>query len=903
MLRRRLGTIGTADLLRRLRGRDGLVALIGSWDDGREVVAYEPSRTLGADEDPFDLPLDVVSGRSPHDEDGAVEAGEVPSFAPAWLGWWGYRLGHRLEATGPQPSRPNPLPDARLARYDTVLRRIDGVWWFESVAGPLEAEARLEDVRRVVARSAPPPASYDLSDFAARPDGDAHRAAVARTIAHIRAGDLFQANVCLRLEAAFDGDPLELFLAGIDALRPAYAAFVADEGRAVVSLSPELYLRRRGRHVLSSPIKGTAPSSADPAALAASVKDRAENVMIVDLVRNDLGRVAVPGTVTVEAAAVPRAHTGVWHLVSDVTATLREGVTDADLLRASFPPGSVTGAPKIRAMQVIGEVEATSREVYTGAVGYVGAAGLEANVAIRTFEVDHDRIWLGVGGGVVAPSDPDAELAECLTKAAPLLRAVGGRLAEVSSRPVTPVETRTRPAPARRPSAVETRPDHTAGIFDTLLVRDGAAVDAAGHVRRLARSAAEVYGVALDVDALVARVHGRASTSRGSHRLRLAVRPGAEVEVTTVAAPAVPDGPWTLDPVVVPDGLGEHKWIDRSLLDALPGAPWTPDRDPLLVDGDGCVLETGRGNVVAVFDDGVHTPSLDGRLLPGVTRAELLARLRARRVPVFERPMTLDELAGADAVVVTNAIGRLRPVRTITGVAAWAPDRTTVWLRELLAGPLTPPPVDDPRGSGVGTGAHVVLIDNQDSFVYNLAQYVTELGATASVVRNDAVGTAELRAMREVGDLTHLVISPGPGAPGDAGVSVDAVRVLGETTPVLGVCLGHQAIGEAYGARVVRAARPVHGVPSIVHHDGAGVFAGIPGPVVAARYHSLVVDDLPADVEVTARSVDGTLMGVRHRTHPVEGVQFHPESVLTPLGHALLARFLRPAADRSGLLA
>ncbi|WP_407070174.1 anthranilate synthase component II [Mumia qirimensis] len=189
-------------------------------------------------------------------------------------------------------------------------------------------------------------------------------------------------------------------------------------------------------------------------------------------------------------------------------------------------------------------------------------------------------------------------------------------------------------------------------------------------------------------------------------------------------------------------------------------------------------------------------------------------------------------------------------------------------------------------------GARVLLIDNYDSFVHNLAQYVRELGATATVVRNDAVTVDDLLAQRRTGAFTHLVISPGPGAPSEAGVSVEAVRALGATTPILGVCLGHQAIGEAYGAAVVRAPRPVHGVPSLVHHDGAGVYAGIVGPLVAARYHSLIVQDLPAALVATAWNGEGVLMGIRHREHPVEGVQIHPESILTPRGHDLLRAFL-----------
>jgi len=152
-----------------------------------------------------------------------------------------------------------------------------------------------------------------------------------------------------------------------------------------------------------------------------------------------------------------------------------------------------------------------------------------------------------------------------------------------------------------------------------------------------------------------------------------------------------------------------------------------------------------------------------------------------------------------------------------------------------------------------------------------------------------------LASARERGDFTHLIVSPGPGAPADAGVSVDLIRRLGPSTPVLGVCLGHQAIGEAFGAKVVRAPEVVHGKPSLVHHDGRGVFSGLPTPLTCARYHSLVIEEstLPVELEVSARTASGIVMAVRHTEFPVEGVQMHPESILTVHGHDLLANFLR----------
>ncbi|MBI2834648.1 MAG: aminodeoxychorismate/anthranilate synthase component II [Acidobacteria bacterium] len=184
----------------------------------------------------------------------------------------------------------------------------------------------------------------------------------------------------------------------------------------------------------------------------------------------------------------------------------------------------------------------------------------------------------------------------------------------------------------------------------------------------------------------------------------------------------------------------------------------------------------------------------------------------------------------------------------------------------------------------------VLLIDNYDSFTFNLAQLLGELGAEPRVQRNDELAVEDIEALRP----DRIVISPGPGRPEDAGVSVAAIRQLGARIPILGVCLGHQAIGLAFGGQVVRAATLMHGKTSMVTHDSRGVFRGLVGPFEAGRYHSLVVapDPWPAALELAARADDGTVMGLRHRTWPVHGVQFHPESVLTGAGRRILRNFL-----------
>lgn len=184
----------------------------------------------------------------------------------------------------------------------------------------------------------------------------------------------------------------------------------------------------------------------------------------------------------------------------------------------------------------------------------------------------------------------------------------------------------------------------------------------------------------------------------------------------------------------------------------------------------------------------------------------------------------------------------------------------------------------------------ILLIDNYDSFVYNLARYVRELGEVPLVRRHDAVTVDEIGALGP----SHIIISPGPCTPAEAGISTEVVRQLGERIPVLGVCLGHQCIGAAYGAEIVRAGRPMHGKPSRIHHQAQGLFAGLPSPFTATRYHSLVIApaSVPPALKVTATSEDGEIMAVQHASNPVHGVQFHPESVLSEQGYRLLDHFL-----------
>ena len=607
----------------------GPFALTGRWAGALAIVGSEPVRTAG---DPF-----AALDEQPHVDGPAGVVGG------GWFGVFGYELRHDVERLDPAPWDPEPVRPPAVAFYDHLLRLdADGQWWFEALW--TEERAAALDRRRALlaARLAagPRPRPVATAGWRADPGPAGHARAVAACRERIAAGDLYQANLALRLRSELlQGRPVDLFAHAFAQLRPDRAAFFTD----VVSLSPELFVTRHGDVVRSAPIKGTRPRTPTARAeLLASAKDRAENVMIVDLVRNDLGRVAEVGTVDVPVLAEAREQAGVWHLVSEVVAQLRAGVGDGDLVRALFPPGSVTGAPKIAAMNVISELESSRRHAFCGAIGFASpCAGLELSVTIRTIEHRDGRLWLHVGGGVTADSDPAQEAEECLVKARPLLAAIGGRLEAP--------HTHAAPSPRRLGPAPVPRPDPSAGVFETLRVEDGRAIEVRAHIARLRRSVAELYGGDLPSD-LADRIDAAAAgTVLG--RLRVVFAGGIEIDLRPFVDD---DAPLVLEPVAVPGGLGAHKWQDRRLLEAL--ETHVAPRAPLLVDLDGRVLETSRANLFAQVGGRLLTPPADGRILPGTARAALLGQGDAA-----EAPLTLDDVYAAERVVITNALRGVQP--------------------------------------------------------------------------------------------------------------------------------------------------------------------------------------------------------------------------------------------------
>lgn len=339
-----------------------------------------------------------------------------------WAGFLSYDLGRTVERVSARIAPDADLPDLALARFDArLILTPDGM----QVQGNGATRPALEAIARDACagpRALPRPAR--LGPWQSNVSREEFEAGVRTVVGLIEAGECYQVNLTRRLACSVKADPVGLF-ANLVQLNPApHAALVRLGHWAVVSASPERFLSRRGRHVETRPIKGTA---VDPQVLAASKKDRAENVMIVDLARNDLGRVCEYGTVRVPSLCAVERHPGLHHLVSTVVGTLRPGVETGALLRATFPPASITGAPKPRVLQAIEDLEASRRGVYCGAVGWIDAdaGAMDLNVAIRTFVMTAHGTQLGVGAGIVADSDPAAEWEETELKVARLLAVAG----------------------------------------------------------------------------------------------------------------------------------------------------------------------------------------------------------------------------------------------------------------------------------------------------------------------------------------------------------------------------------------------------------------------------------------------------------------------------------------------
>ncbi len=516
-----------------------------------------------------------------------------------------YELGYLLE---PRSAPPNWLPGqpplARFWRFRECQRLTadEAEAWLAANAG---AVAGVLDVQPAIAEKS-------------------YLAAVDRVQALISAGDCYQVNLTFPLEFSYFGTPLALYRR-LRAGQPVrYGGFVGDGQQGIVSLSPELFIERQGDVLRTRPMKGTIARDAAIETLRDSAKNQAENLMIVDLLRNDLGRIAVNGSVRVDQLFAIEDYPTLRQMVSEISACVA-GRRFADILPALFPCGSITGAPKIRAMQIANELENGPRGLYTGALGWLAPDGdFRLNVAIRTLELAADGCGkLGIGSGIVADSEPAAEWRECQLKA--------GFLRDC---------------------------DPGLQLIETLRRENGIYPMWTGHLARLRRSA-EWLGFPLDEQALF-RELGAQPTS-GTWRVRLTLDKAGAIVVQSfpldVAPPVLRQAALATARIDSHDPLRRHKTTARPLYDAaLAGLPaGSPVFDVVFLNERGEVAEGARSNVFVVRDGMLLTPPLASGALPGVLRAELLARGKAREAVLYPADL-------ADGFYLGNALRGLIPV-------------------------------------------------------------------------------------------------------------------------------------------------------------------------------------------------------------------------------------------------
>lgn len=501
-----------------------------------------------------------------------------------------YELGAVFEPKAGATKAPASAPLARIYRFADcqVFNVANASSWLH---GQLDAMPKDKQV-------------CGIGDIQAACSATTYAAAVARIQQWIAAGDCYQVNFTFPLDFSWWGHPLALYSALRERQPVRYGGVMMAAGETVVSLSPELFLAKAGDRVWTRPMKGTAPRSTPPEALRESEKNRAENLMIVDLLRNDLGRVAQTGSVHVESLFEIEAYPTVWQMVSQVAAQA-PGRDVSALLAALFPCGSVTGAPKIRAMQIINEIEQTPRGLYTGAFGWLAPSGdFRLNVPIRTLELAVDgRGRMGVGSGIVADSEAAQEWQECAVK-----------------------------------SAFLTELDPGIKLIETLRRVDDLYPRLEGHLARLATSAA---WLGFPCDLVAVRQALAELPGGGVMRVRLTLDKAGAIEVQCYSLAIEPEGPryavFATDVIDSTHPLRRHKTTYRASYDkALAAQAATPDIfDSIFLNERGEIVEGARSTVFVERDGVLLTPPVSSGALPGVLRADLLESGRAREEVLF----------------------------------------------------------------------------------------------------------------------------------------------------------------------------------------------------------------------------------------------------------------------------
>jgi para-aminobenzoate synthetase/4-amino-4-deoxychorismate lyase len=598
---------------------------------GEPFILLDDARSEGAvDAQLFEKPRQLFVARTPPEVDRVLAEADAArrEIGGTLAGYIAYEAGFALEA------KLQPLAAARTGAEGPLVWL--GLFDQPAIIPAAEVPQWLADRSQGGATS--------IGPLDPQVSTGAYLDAFDRLQEAIQAGDIYQANLTFRLAGAARGDPVALYAAIRPAAQAGYGGLVFDGNHWLLSFSPELFFALKGRSAKAKPMKGTRPRGRTPEEdeafkeeLAASAKDRAENLMIVDLLRNDLSRVANAGSVRVEKPFEVESYPTVHSMVTTIRATLREGTGAVDMIRALFPCGSITGAPKIRAMELIDEVERDARGAYCGAIGRIGpnpgGEGDDAafNVAIRTIrltpgENEKHHAVLGVGGAIVADSDGMGEWRECLIKAGFVREAAGGH------------------------DLIETmrfEPDTGVARLER-------------HLERMKRSAAEL-GFAFDRHEARNKVQALCFELEAPTRLRLLLSRGGEISLDSSALPLPREGlseciPLPL-PVVPGDWRLRHKTTDRGFYEVARAiATARGAHEALFVREDGLVTEGSVTNVFVERDGKLLTPPVALGLLPGILRGELLAEGRA-----LEAELTLDDLAAG--FFIGNGLRGLLPAR------------------------------------------------------------------------------------------------------------------------------------------------------------------------------------------------------------------------------------------------
>lgn len=592
----------------------------------------------------------------------------LPPFIGGAAGFWGYELNQHLEKS---LNGGDDFIDMFIGLYDLVISfnlsnkkmlvHSSGYPNLESKQRKLYAQERLNKLLRLLQIDKKSEKSFKkVENLESNFSQDEYEDKVNAAQKYIRQGDIFEVNISQQFSAHLSGEVNYFTLyKELRKSSPApFAAFISMGDKAIISASPERFLHLQDNTVTTCPIKGTIARGVNKKEddslkqqLTNSLKDHAENIMIVDLMRNDLSKVCLANTVLVEELCSLKTFSNVHHLVSVIKGSLNLEKSALDLLMACFPGGSITGAPKIRSMEIIQEIEKSSRGPYCGSIGYIGFNGnMDTSIIIRTIVVDGKTLKFNVGGAITLDSNPTDEFQETLAKAQGILKSLG--IVRKNKKPI----------------------------------------------------------------------------ARGMQKI----------------------------------------------------SPY---------------------------------------------------------MKKIKKQITLQ-----------------KPIKALH-------------TKKIL------------------------LIDNYDSFVHNLARYVSELGHEPLVYRNDQI------TINQIQDIAPqaIIISPGPCSPQEAGVSMSVVREFCQHLPILGVCLGHQVIAQAFGGIISKAKFPLHGMASEVYSSTSKIFTGLPEVFHAARYHSLIVEqkELPQSLNVTAYSKEKEIMALEHKVYPTFGIQFHLESILTEIGYRLLNNFLK----------